>query len=350
MKKLSNLIVLFVGVALWANPTPSGKYTKQKTIQKSVAVNANSNLEVDTKYGNVMVTTWDQNTIDFEVVIKLSSDDEKWVDTRLEEITVDFSGSKSTYAAKTMFGKPSKSGKNSSMEINYTIKIPKNGNLKVTNHYGGIITHDLQGETDLVCKYGKISLGKLLNAKNSIKMDYCTKSSIEYLKGGDIHARYSGLTIGDFQSVQVNSGYSDVTTKSGERLIFKSNYGKINIEKVSFLDISGNYLTLKIGEIGKSLKVSTNYSNFNLDMISAQAKTIDINANYTNIRLTHAPGFAYDFSIATKYGNFKTEVPLEYNSRIETPTSKSYSGFFKKSGEGQISINSNYGNVQLIMQ
>ena len=41
------------------------------------------------------------------------------------------------------------------------IKIPKKGNLKVKNNYGNIITHELFGSTDILCKYGKITLGKL---------------------------------------------------------------------------------------------------------------------------------------------------------------------------------------------
>ncbi|MFN3640164.1 MAG: hypothetical protein ACK4UK_04535 [Flavobacterium sp.] len=350
MKKLSKILILLWSITSLASGTLPGKFTKQKTIKKSVAVNPNATLDIHNKYGNVMVTTWNENTIEIDVVIKLSSDDEKWIDNRLADINVDFSGGKSLFVAKTNFGKPLKTSRNSSIEVNYTVKIPKNGNLKVTNHYGGIITHDLVGETELECKYGKVSLGKLNNVKNSIKIDYCSKSTIEYINGGDINARYSGLSIGDFKNVSLNSGYSDVTFQSGDHLNFKSNYGKIILGAINKLEGSGNYLTIKIEELFGSLKLNTNYSNFNIDMIGSKAKDITINANYTNIKMFHATNYHYDFSVSTKYGNFKTNAELDYDTKIETSTSKSYSGFYKKAGNNQITINSNYGNVQLNIQ
>lgn len=347
MKNLYNLLLIFFVASSAFATDHNGKYTKQKTVKKAVIVNLDATVDIDNKYGNVFVTTWEEDKIDIEVVVTISGDDESWVDKKLASISIEFGGTKSLYSAKTIFNKMSSSGRRTSMEVNYTVKIPKNGNVKIENQYGNIVTHDLNGSTDILCKYGKISMGKLNNSSNTIKIDYCSKSTIESLKNADINAKYSSLTIGSFTFLDLNSSYTDVSVLNGNNLKYNSNYGKIIIGKVKNVDGSGNYLTIKIDEIENNLTLKTNYSNFSLNGISAKASNITISSGYTNIKINHSINYHFDFDISTKYANFKSEAPLEYNSRVETQSTKSYKGYYKKSGANKMTISSNYGNVNL---
>ncbi len=347
MKNLYSLFVIYFVAFSGFATEHNGKYTKQKTAKKTVIVNADATVDIDNKYGNVFITTWDEDKIDIDVVITISGDDENWVDKKLASVSIEFSGTKSLYSAKTVFDKMSSSSRRSSMEVNYTVKIPKNGNLKIENQYGNIVTHDLNGSTDVLCKYGKISMGKLNHSSNNIKIDYCSKSTIDGLKNALINAKYSGLTIGSFSNLDLNSSYTDVTVLNGNNLKYNSNYGKIVMGKVNNVDGSGNYLTIKIDEIENNLKLTTNYSNFSLNGISARASNISISSGYTNIKVSHNPNYYFDFDVSTKYANFKSEAPLEYNARVETMSSKSYKGYYKKSGANKLTISSSYGNVNL---
>jgi hypothetical protein len=60
-------------------------------------------------------------------------------------------------------------------------------------------------------------------------------------------------------------------------------YGTIKIQNVKSLDASGNYLTLKIGEL--SFKLLTKYSNVTIGTISAKANSIAIAAGYTGLNI-----------------------------------------------------------------
>lgn len=349
MKNLYNLLFIcfisFTGLATNHN----GKFTKQKTVKKTVVVNSDATLDVENKYGNIFITTWEEDKIDIEVIITVSANDESWVNEKLATISIEMGGTKSLYSAKTIFDRMNNSSRNSSMEINYTIKIPKNGNIKVNNQYGNIMTHDLFGSSDINCKYGKISMGKLNNSSNTIKIDYCSKSTIDGVKNATINAKYSGISIGSFTNLDLNTSYTDINVQNGNNLKYASNYGKIVLGKINNVEGSGNYLTIKIDEIENNLKLSTNYSNLSLNGVSAKASNITINAGYTNVKITHSPNYFFDFDVSTKYANFTSEAALEYNARIETNTSKSYKGFYKKSGANKLSINSNYGNVNLYL-
>jgi hypothetical protein len=347
MKKLYSLILLLFLTGISNATEYQGKHNKQKTIKKTVDVNPTATLSVENKYGNVFVTTWDQDKIDIEVIVTISGDDEKWVNARLASINVEFAGNSSSYSAKTIFDEQKNYGKKSSMEINYTIKIPKKGNLKVKNNYGNIITHELFGSTDILCKYGKITLGKLNHSSNTIQIEYCSKSNIERINNGNVIAKYSDLQISDYNSLDLNSSYTDVVLTKGTNLKYVSKYGKLLIGSVANVGGSGDYMTIKVNELNGSLNINTKYSNLTVNAISSAAKDLTINAGYTNVFLSHDSNYAFDFDVTTKYGNFKSEAPLEYNSRIETNSSKTFKGFHKKSGSNQVTINSSYGNISL---
>ena len=140
MKNLySFILICFVALSGFATEH-NGKYTKQKNAKKTVIVNSDATVDIDNKYGNVFVTTWDEDKIEIDVVITVSGDSESWVDKKLASISIEFGGTKSLYSAKTIFGNVSSSGRRTSMEVNYTVKIPKNGKviLAMNHPLGGM--------------------------------------------------------------------------------------------------------------------------------------------------------------------------------------------------------------------
>ena len=67
-----------------------GKYTKEKTIKKEFAVNSNALLKISNSYGNLNLTSWNEDRIVIEVQIKTNGNNEERVQERLNEIDVDF--------------------------------------------------------------------------------------------------------------------------------------------------------------------------------------------------------------------------------------------------------------------
>ena len=67
-----------------------GKHTRERKIKKEFTVGASDELEIDNSYGNVDITTWNENRVVIEVTIKTNGDDEDKVEDRLRAIDVDF--------------------------------------------------------------------------------------------------------------------------------------------------------------------------------------------------------------------------------------------------------------------
>src|SRR6478735_5950093 len=94
MKKLHNLLLLLLLIPFLGFSNDAFNYEKQKTINKSYVVNSDAGLNIENSYGNIFVTTWNEDKIEIDVIIKVSGNDEKWVNQKLEGIDVSFTALK----------------------------------------------------------------------------------------------------------------------------------------------------------------------------------------------------------------------------------------------------------------
>jgi formylmethanofuran dehydrogenase subunit D len=349
MKKQYNVLLFLFLIPFLGFSNDDFTYSKQRNIKKVYTVNSDAGINIDNSYGTIFVTTWDEDKIEIDVLIKVSGDSEKWVNQKLAGIDVDFIALKSMVTAKTVFvnTNTNSNGRNNNFEINYTIKIPRNGTVKLNNKYGNISTSDLFSTTDINCKYGKINLGKLNGNSNAILIGYCSNSTIEYLKNGAITSKYSELKIDAVSKLDLLSDYSEIGISEGNDVKYNSKYGSVKIQKVNSLDANGNYLTIDIGSLSNQLKLNTKYSNVSIDAIQAKANNVTIVAGYTGVDIGFQPNYVFDFDVTVKYANFKYDNDLDVNSKEETNYTKKVSGFYKKKGVNKITITSDYGNVKI---
>ena len=349
-KQFKTFILLFLIPILGFSNGEEFEFTKQKSIKKAYYVNSDAGINIDNSYGNIFVTTWDEDKIEIDVLIKVSGKSENWVNKRIDDIDVEIQALKNMVSAKTIIAQSDfyNNGNTNSFEINYTIKIPKNGSVDLNNKYGDIISGNINNNSKIVCKYGKITLGRLNGNTNFIELGYSKNSTIEYLKTGTIDARYSGLKITEVNKIILDTNYTDVFIGDAQNISYDSNYGKLDFVKVNSLNASGNYLTIKIGEILNNLKLETNYSKINIDSINENANNISIDAGYSNINIGYSSNYVFDFNVSTKYGDFKHGSDLEIYNREEVKNSKQFNGFYKKKGINNLTISSRYGNINLI--
>ncbi|MCC9065307.1 hypothetical protein [Flavobacterium piscisymbiosum] len=349
MKKHYNILILFILIPFLGFSNDDTFISKEKNIKKTFIVNSNAGIDIENKYGNITVSTWDENKIDLDITIKVSGGNENWVNERLSSIDVDINALKSMVTAITNIGNSSlkSRGSSNSFEINYVIKIPKNGTVKLNNKYGNITTLNLESTTDIACKYGKIILGKLNGDSNRIEIGYSQNSSIDYIKNGNIEARYSGIKINESGNLNVDANYTDVSLLDGQNIKCKGNYGSFKFQKINSLIGSSNYVTISIAEVLNSLNIDATYSKINVESMSEKSKNVNINTGYTNIALGYDANYSFDFDINTRYGSIKNDSSLEVMVSEIKSNNKRISGYNKKKGQNKVIINSSYGNIIL---
>ncbi|MBF4470978.1 hypothetical protein [Flavobacterium sp. HJJ] len=349
MKKQFKIFLILFLIPFLGFSNDDLSYTKQKSINKAYIVNSDAGINIDNSYGNILVTTWNEDKIKIDVLIKVSGDSERWVSQKLDAIDVNFIALKSMVTAKTVIENfaSKNNGKNDNFEINYTIKIPKNGSVILNNKYGNISATNLFSTTDINCKYGKINLANLNGNSNRVQIGYCSKSTIDYLKNGSINSKYSELSIDRVAKIDLVSDYSEIEIGDGSDVKYNSKYGSIKIDKVNSLDANGNYLSIDIGSITNQLRLYTKYSNVSIDDIQPKANNIAIAAGYTGIKIGFDSNYIFDFDISVKHADFKFDNELIFRLKEESNYTKRVSGYFKKKGENKVTVTSEYGNVKL---
>lgn len=350
--KTTLFFLLLPALMLATNPYMAGKYTKEKKINKKYSVNANALLKVNNSYGNLYITTWNEDRVEIEVHIKTSGNNEEKVQKKLDQIDVEFSGSNSLVSAKTIFHKNkgwswSWGNSNVSMEINYTIKMPVTNSVDLNNDYGGINLDDLDGIAKISCDYGKINIGDLNADNNILSFDYTSKSTINYMKSGKISADYSGYEIEKAGNLVISADYTTSVIGEAGNIEYSCDYGSIKIGSVNNLNANGDYLSAKIGNIHGNVSLSSDYGSIKIDNLSPNAGNIDIRSDYTGIRIGYDPDYHFDFNIQLEYAGLSGKENLNMKHSTEKSTEKHYEGYYGSTGKNKINITSDYGSVKL---
>ncbi|MGB1284122.1 MAG: hypothetical protein ACPG44_06610 [Polaribacter sp.] len=329
------------------------KHEKNKIIEKKFSVNADAKVSLNNRYGNLHITTWNKNEVDIKVEIIVKGDDLEVVEDKLASIDVDFDASASFVNAKTIFGNKKnswswwKKSKNMNYQINYTVRMPKSNSVDLDNDYGAIYLDKLSGQADINCDYGKISVGELSAPNNSINLDYCSKSTIAYMKSGNVNVDYSKLTIEDSKKIRFNTDYSTIVCNKAETINFNADYGSITFDDV--VNVSGNsdYTSMRFGNVRKNLKIDTDYGSIKIANLSKGFESVDISSEYAGIRIGIEQGNVFDFVLNLQYAGFKrNDSNIELFKSISKSSKKYYEGKYGKGNtNSKIKISSQYGGV-----
>lgn len=346
------LIPLVVGARVDNNKL-NGRYTKEKTIKKEYNVNSDALLKVNNSYGNLNITSWDENRVVIEVHVKTNGNDEERVKERLDEIDIEFDNSPSMVSAYTRFGDRKNSWgwswgkrKSVSVQVNYTIKLPVKNSVNLSNDYGSIILDRIDGHAKISCDYGKMDIGELRGRNNELRFDYTSKSTFDYINSAEIIADYSGFTIEKAGNLTVKADYTNATIEEMENLEYSSDYGSIDVRNVKNVSGNGDYIGVKLGNVHGNVSITSDYGSIRIDRLAPDAGNVEVRSDYTGIKIGYDPGYYFDFEITTEYAGVSGKDDFEINISKEKSSEKYYSGYYGKANSGnRVSINSEYGGV-----
>ena len=351
-------VLLFPAVVTGSNDL-KGKYTKEKKINKEFKVSANDLLRVDNSYGNIDLTTWNENRVVIEVLVRTNGNDEEKVEERLREIDVVFNQSNGAVSAKTLLEKDSKSwlgslfgdNNNVNMEINYRIKAPATNHVEFVNDYGSINLDRLKGNAKISSDYGRIMIGELHGDENILNFDYTRNSSIDYVKRAKVNADYSEFTIGEAGTLLINADYTDSNIGKVENLSFNNDYGSLKVNKLRNIKGEGDYLSVKLGSLYGTANLSMDYGSLLIDRLMPSVKNVGIESDYTGIKIGYDKEAPFAFEVNTSYGDVKglDSNGFTVNKRNQSSGDSYHEGYYLSGNTGgKVRIDSSYGSVNFL--
>lgn len=352
------VILLLIPLLTFPNEPNKGKYKKTRTIKKSFHVNDDALLNINNRYGNVDITSWNENTIEIIVEISVSGNNEDTVLSKFEAIKIEFKSNVNKVSARTLTNK-NKSKKwfswfgwgssNLSYNINYKIKMPISNQLNVSNDYGSILINELDGKANISCDYGKLIIGSLNHSDNKINFDYTNQSSIEFMNGGQVNADYSGFILENTNNLVLNADYTSSTIENAKNLDYNCDYGSLTVNKASNIKGNGDYLTMNFGEIFKNLYINADYSSIKINAVQDGFESVKIVADYTGIRIGIDRNTSCNVIAKLSFGNLTyNENDFTFTKKRINSTDKYYEGYHKKENtNATISTTTDFGNVKL---
>lgn len=295
-------------------------FQKEKVIEKNYSVDSKHRLSIDNRYGKISVHNWNRNEVKVTITIRTAENSEKRAQDAIERVQINESTSGKTISLKTNIGSSdsnwwstlTNSG-DRALRIDYEIYIPKRNELTLANQYGPIELDDRDGKVTVSVSYGSLQAGRLNAADNSLSIAY-SKADIDYLQEGDVSVRYGGFTLAESERLTLSSSYS-----GGE-------IGQVNQEA----DIAIRY--------GPPFKMG----------LGPDIKKVNIAASYAKVSIEPAANAAFNFNVAISYGGFDYDHNLiNISTQSESPTSKSYTGYWNHSTSNSVNISSRYGAVSL---
>jgi hypothetical protein len=357
MKKLfyKSGLLSFLALVLLATTVAAQEVTKE--YHKEYKADAKTTLDISNKYGDVIITGWNNNQVVIDVKVTVDVPGQDRAQKLLDMIDVKFTEGTDLITAKTVidnkFNFSIWSGQKK-FSIDYTVKMPYVTNLDLANRYGNSDIDELRGLVNLNIKYGNINVGKLTRGNE----DPINKISLEYGKGTfeetgwlDMYVRYSGaVTIDNSQALLIDSKYSKLRIGETSSVVGEAKYDSYGIDKINNLVLSSGYTTVNVGSLAKKLEFEGSYGSLTVEDIPTSFESVDVDVRYTGVRLGIAESASYKLDGESSYGGIKfDEDKFNYQKRIVENNSSEMTGVVgkEKSPSATVKISTSYGTVKL---
>ena len=97
LKKYCNILILLLFVA----PVAFSQVRQERDYRKSYSIGDNSKVEIVSKYGEVIIQTWDVDSVKFEVLVKAEGRNSSVVRKSMDKVDIRFRKVGSIISAET---------------------------------------------------------------------------------------------------------------------------------------------------------------------------------------------------------------------------------------------------------
>ncbi|MEP1488374.1 MAG: hypothetical protein ABJL44_17180 [Algibacter sp.] len=265
-------------------------------IEKSFDMTNAGELFIDNKYGDVTINGWNKNTISITIDIKVSNKKAEQAKSLLERIkpniktTSDYVNiiseisEKNTSFFSRYFNKvnPFDFDK-SDVDINYTIYLPLNAEIDVTNKFGDVILDNWTGKLKANVQHGDLWINEsIANANIEMKYGKLKSQSITY---GSLNIKNGAINAEDFQNLLLTTNGSAIEIEAIETLELNSSKDEIRIGHIGALDGKLNFTDMQVDTIQSNINLTMKVAEFRVNNIVKPDTDVSINQESSNIHI-----------------------------------------------------------------
>ncbi|HEY9115428.1 MAG TPA: hypothetical protein VIN10_12075 [Bacteroidales bacterium] len=308
--KLASLLVTMLAVQVSYGQT----FEKERSVNKSFKLSAETEIEVSNKYGDVHIVPWEKDSVRFEIKLKVITNKETKLDKAFDYVDFDFKATKYYVIASTVFvGKGTFWTEVSDVAnnlfsagtkttIDYTIYLPAKSTLKVDNKYGNIYTTDLSGTLNITLSNGDLKAHRF-SGTTTMNTEF-GNIDIQIIDNGNLTISYGELQLESSTKLTLTSRSSEIEIDEVTQLNLESKRDKLNLESVGTLIGQTYFTTLKVDELNTKIDLTSKYGSTELEKLG-KMKSFLLKSDDSDIKLNFAKENKYTLDLTV---DEKTQV------------------------------------------
>ena len=294
----------------------SQSLTAQQKVSKKVTENFSltnaGELHLDNKYGDVKLYGWDNDKISIAIDITVTHRKKEVGEELLSRInpkiknakdfvTVNYEiAEKSAGFFSRYFNKanPFDSDK-SNVQINYTIYLPKNAELDISNKFGDLFIEDWKGKLKADVQHGDIWINEdLNNADIDIMYGKLRAKAVNY---ANIRVKNGSLDLKNSNDLRITSAGTDIRIEKVSSLEIYSSKDEISIGEVRTIYGNLKFTGLEIERLQSSVDITMKIADFRISEILEPNADIAIDQESSEISL-NISNFDFSFDATLEEG------------------------------------------------
>ena len=353
-KLLAVALVLVIGQSVTAQEKVS------KKISKTYPITNAGELHLENKYGNINLHGWDKDEVSVAIDITVNHRKKENAEDLLKRINPIVHEGDNFVSVKYKITEKSSGWfarlidetnpfdfNKSNLQIDFTVYLPVNAELKVTNTFGDVIIEGWSGKLKALVEHGDIWLSDNLN-KADITMRY-GKLRAQNIDYSSIDIKNGELDLGNSKSLRLNSSGTDISLDAITSLEIYSNKDDISAEEVNTMFGNLKFTTLELERLVKEVDITLKIADFRVSKIMSPDVAILIQQESSEISL-NVTGFPHRFEATLEQGLVRMPKSFEnINSKMLDKGKKLREIFatYGNSSTGEISISGSKGVVLL---
>lgn len=340
-----------------------GGVEKTRNINETYTISANHKIEIDNKFGEVKINSWDKNEVVVKVNIKVADGNEKRSQDLLDRIKIDVEKTGSSFSVKTIIDGDDGNlniktkGSNGHLSIDYEISVPANNLLSVKNSFGPIIIDQMSNSVKIDLKFGAATIGALDGNQNDLSFEFCDPVVISKFYKGKISLKFSKLELLRSEDLVLTSEMSSSKVDKVTKSQFYLKFGSLDLNDVYDLILESQMSTVNIKTLHKSAKIKNKYGALEIAKVRKSFETLDVKGEFSPIRINLEKGGSYQVDALSKMAGLKLppnsiqdERPYEEKSSVVN-NEKEFKGRIGSKSEkaSTIKIQSSFGEVKLML-
>ncbi len=299
-----------------------------RTLRRGFYLPSNGNVEIINKYGQIIVNSWDEDSVYLEITVIAYGRSDEVVEKMINRVDFDFDQTGDYLTLKTILDRQSSSFKEfvnsvgdaskallskNRLVIDYDIYVPISANLDLENKFGNIYLDEIHGALKLNLSQGDLR-AREINGSARIDLSF-GKANIKSIENGSLTLKATEIDIEKAGKLSITSSSSEMHLNYVDMIQLESRNDQIEILEAKAIEGSGRFTNIDNGFLIDNLDLDMDYGELNLYRIEDTYDAIQISGKSTDILLKFEPEAFLEVDITARNENLVyPDVPMHLES------------------------------------